>query len=146
MEFRNCAYLLLVSFICVVPSNTQNSELIDKVDKLELSIFGKNPCQNCMVEQRIKYLELVLMKISAMNSTDQSVNWSNNFAFGLASTITSFSFNLTVAVLEICYTNRVNRKFKRWEESEELKFLRKMERMQFPPAADYEMTILLERW
>ena len=55
----------------------------------------------------------------------------------------SFSFNLTVAVLRICYTNRVNRKFKRWEESEELKFLRKLERMQFPSAADYEMVILL---
>ena len=62
------------------------------------------------------------MKILAMNSADQSVNRSNNFAFTLASAITSFGFNLTVAVLGICYTNRVNRKFKRWEESEELKF------------------------
>ena len=86
------------------------------------------------------------MKISAMDSADQCVNWSNNFAFALASTVTSFGFNLTVSVLRICYTNRVNRKFKRWEESEELKFLRKLERMQFPPAADYDMVILPERW
>ena len=84
------------------------------------------------------------MKISAMNSADQSVNRSNNFAFTLASAITSFCFNLTVVVLGICYTNRVN-KFKRWEESEELKFLRKLERMQFPLAADYEMVMLPER-
>ena len=86
------------------------------------------------------------MKISAMDLADQSVNWSNNFAFALASTITSFGFNLTVAVLRICYTNRVNRKFKSWEESEELKLLRKLERMQFSPAADYEMVMLPERW
>ena len=80
-----------------------------------------------------------------MTSVGQSVNWSNNFAFGLAGAIMSFGFNLTVTVLRICYTNRINKRFKRWEESEELKFLRKLERMQFPPTADYEMTILLER-
>ena len=85
------------------------------------------------------------MKISAMNFADQSINWSNNFPFALASAITSFGFNLTVAVLGICYTNRVNRKFKSWEESEELKLLRKLERMQFSPAADYEMVMLPER-
>ena len=77
--------------ICVVPSSAQNLELVDKIDKLELSVFGKNPCQNCMVEQQIKYLELVLMKISAMDLADQSVNWSNNFAFALASRIMSLA-------------------------------------------------------
>ena len=122
MEFRNAYLLLIFTVICAVPSSAQNLELVDKIDKLELSVFGKNPCQNCMVEQQIKYFELVSMKISAMNLADQFVNWSNNFAFALASRIMSFSFNLTVAVLGICYTNRVNRKFKIWEESEELKF------------------------
>ena len=62
------------------------------------------------------------MKILAMNSACQSVNWSNYFAFGLAGAITNFGFNLIVAVLRIWYTNKVNRKFKKWEESEELKF------------------------
>ena len=146
MEFGNAYLLLAFTVICVVSSSTQNLELVDKIDKLELSVFGENPCQNCMVEQQIKYLELVLMKILAMDLADQSVNWSNNFAFALASAVMSFGFNLTVAVLRICYTNRVNRKFKKWEGSEELKFLRKLERMQFPPATDYEMVILPERW
>ena len=46
MEFGN-AYLLLVStVICVVSSNAQNLELVDKIDKLELSVFGENLCQN----------------------------------------------------------------------------------------------------
>ena len=75
-----------------------------------------------MVEQRLKYLEIVLKKISAMNLVGQSINWSNNFAFGLAGTIMSFGFNLAVTVLRICYTNRINKKFKIWEESEELNF------------------------
>ena len=145
MEFGNAYLLLAFTVICVVSSSAQNSELVDKIDQLELSVFGKNPCQNCTVEQQIKYLELVLMNILAMDLADQSVNWSNNFAFSLASAVMSFSFNLTVAVLGICYTNRVNRKFKRWEESEELKFLRQLERMQFPLTADYEMVMLPER-
>ena len=53
---------------------------------------------------------------------------------------------MAVAVFGIWYTNKVNRKFKIWEESEELKFLRKLERMQFPPTADYEMGMLPKRW
>ena len=120
--------------------------IIRKGRKLELNTFGENLCQNCTVVQRIKYLAIVLKKLLAMTSVGQSVNWSNNFAFGLAGAIMSFGFNLTVTVLRICYTNRINKRFKRWEESEELKFLRKLERMQFPPTADYEMTILPERW
>ena len=140
-------YLLFVfTVMCVVTSVAQNLEVLKKIEKLELSTFGKNPCRNCMVEQRVKYLEIDLKKILAINLVGQSVNWSNNFTFGLAGTITSFGFNLAVTVLRICYTNRINKKFKIWEEWEELKFLRKLERMQFPPAADYEMTILLERW
>ena len=144
--FKSSCLLFVFTIMCVVASDTQNSELLEKIAKLELSTFGKNPCQNCMVEQRVRYLEIVLKKILAINLVGQSVNWSNNFTFGLASTITYFGFNLAVTVLGIYYINRINKKFKIWEELEELKFLRKLERMQFPPAADYEMTILPERW
>ena len=51
MEFGNAYLLLVFTLICVVPSSAQNLELIDEIDKLELSVFGKNPCQNCTVEQ-----------------------------------------------------------------------------------------------
>ena len=139
-------YILLVQSLCVVLSGIQNSKLMDKVENLEKAILKENPCLNCTLEVRIEYLELFLKKFSTMDLVDQSVNWSNNFAFGLASTITSFGFNLVVAVLGICYTNQINRKFKRWEESEELRFLQKLEKMQFPPPANYEMVILPERW
>ena len=90
-------------------------------------------------------MELVLKKTSEQDSACQSVNWPNNFAFSLASTVTNFVFNVAVALFRIWYTNKVNRKFKIWEELEELKFLRKLERMQFPPTADYEMGLLPER-
>ena len=136
MELKSI-YVLLVLSMCTVLSGVQNSKLMDRLNKLEMTIFDENLCQNCTMEERIRYLELILKKLSIVNSADQSVNWSNNFAFALASAIMSFGFNLTVAVLRICYTNRVNRKFKRWEESEEQKFFRKLERMQFPPTADY---------
>ena len=91
-------------------------------------------------------MELVSKKTPGQNSACQSVNWPSNFAFSLASAITNFGFNVAVAVFGIWYTNKVNRKFKIWEESEELKFLRKLKRMQFPPAVDYEMGMLPKRW
>ena len=111
---KNLYLHLLFAFaiMCVVTSDVQNLKLLERIEKLELSTFGKNPCQNCMVEQIIKYLEIVLRKILAMNLADQSINWSHNFTFGLAGTITSFGFNLTVAVFGIWYTNRINKKFK----------------------------------
>ena len=90
-------------------------------------------------------MELVLKKTLGQNLACQSVNWPSNFAFSLASAVTNFGFNVAVAVFGIWYTNKVNRKFKIWEESEELKFLRKLERMQFPPTADYEMGMLPKR-
>ena len=145
MEFGHTHLLIMFTVICVVSSNTQNLELADKIDKLEVIVFGENPCQNCTVELQVKYLELVLMKTLGENSACQPVNWPNNFAFSLASVVTNFGFNVAVSVFGIWYTNKVNRKFKIWEESEELKFLRKLERMQFPPTADYEMGMLTER-
>ena len=81
-----------------------------------------------------------------MDLVDQAVNWSNNFAFGLASAITAFSFNLVVNVFGICYTNQINRKFKKWERVEELKYQQKLERMQFPPAVDHENAMIPETW
>ena len=90
-------------------------------------------------------MELILKKTPGQNLACQSVNWPNNFAFSLARAITNFGFNVIVAVFGIWYTNKVNKKFKIWE-SEELKFLRRLERMQFPPAADYEMGMLPKRW
>ena len=98
-----------------------------------------------MVELQVKYLELVLKKTLDQNLACQSVNWPSNFAFSLASAVTNFGFNVAVAVFGIWYTNKVNKKFKIWEELEEMKFLRKLERMQFPPAVDYEMGMLPER-
>ena len=40
MEFGNAYLLLVFTVICVVPSSAQNLELVDKIDKLELSVFG----------------------------------------------------------------------------------------------------------
>ena len=143
MEFGHTHLLIFSTVICIVSSNTNNSELLDNTNKMELSVFGKNPCQNCMVQLWVKYLKLVLKKTSGQNLAYQSVNGPSNFAFSLVSAVTNFGFN--VAVFGIWYTNKVNRKFKIWEESEELKFLRKLERMQSPPAVDYEMGMLPER-
>ena len=120
MEFGHTHLLIMFTVICVVSSNTQNLELADKIDELEVIVFGKNLCQNCMVELRVKYLELFLMRTLGRNLACQTVNWPNNFAFSLASAVTNFGFN--VAVFGIWYTNKVNRKFKIWEELEELKF------------------------
>ena len=146
MEFGHTHLLIMFTVICVVSSDTQNLELTDKIDELEIIVFGKNPCQNCMVQLQVKYLELVLKKTLGQNSACQSVNWPSNFAFSLASAVTNFGFNVAVAVavFGIWYTNKVNRKFKIWEELEELKFLRKSERMQFPPTVNYEMGMLPE--
>ena len=99
-----------------------------------------------MLEVRIKYLELFVKKFLTVDSVDQSVNWSNNFAFGLASAIMTFGFNLVVTVFGICYTNQINRKFKKWERVEELKYQPQSERMQFPATADHENAMLPERW
>ena len=51
MEFGYAYLLIVFTVICVVSSDAQNSELVDKIDKLELTAFGENPCQNCTVEQ-----------------------------------------------------------------------------------------------
>ena len=75
-----------------------------------------------MLEVRIKYLELFSKKFLAVDLADQSMNWSNKFTFGLASAVTAFGFNLVVAVFRIYYTHQTNKKFKKWERAEELKY------------------------
>ena len=121
MEFI-IVYMLLVQLFYVVSSHTPNSKLKNNVTVLEKAILKESPCLNCMLEVRIKYLELFAKKFLTVDLVDQSMNWSNNFAFGLASAVTAFGFNLVVTVFRICYTNQINKKLKKWERVEELKY------------------------
>ena len=134
MEFM-IIYLLLVQLFYMVSSDPPNSKL-----------YENSLCQNCTLEVRLRHLELLVEKLLAMNSADQSVNWLNNFAFGLASAVTGFGFNLVVALFGIYYTYRINKKFKNLERVEELRYQCRLERMQFPLAADHESAMLPERW
>ena len=138
--------LIILLAICKSSSGNQNSKVLECVIKLEMKVFGNSPCQNCMLDQRIEYLERVLEIILAKHLASQVINWPNHFGFALASGVTNFGFSIMVAVLRICYQFKTNKKFKNWEESEEIKFLCKLERMQFPPTADYKKASLPERW
>ena len=133
MEFM-IIYLLLVQLFYVVSSDPPNSKL-----------YEDSSCRNCTLEVRLRHLELLVEKLLAMNLADPSVNWLNNFAFGLASTVTSFGFNLVVALFGICYTYCINKKFKNWERAEEWRYQCRLERMQFPLTVDHESAMLLER-
>ena len=97
------------------------------------------------LDMRIKYLKLTLGKVLATDTFDRSDNWSKKFVFSLAGQVITFAFNVTIAVLGIYLSFQINKKFKKWEESEELKLLHKLERMQFPPTADFERMMLPER-
>ena len=136
---------LIVSLLCLTLSGTQNSKLELEIEDLEMLVFWEIPCQNCTLDMRIKYLRLTLGKVLATDTLDHSDNWSKKFVFGLAGQVITFTFNVTIAVLRIYLSFWINKKFKMWEESEELKLLRKLERMQFPPAADLERAVLPER-
>ena len=137
--------LIVLLAICKSSSGNQNSKVLECVIRLEMKVFGDSPCQNCMLNQRVKYLERVFDSISAKDLASQLVNWPNHFGFALASAVTNFGFSLMVAVLRICYQFRTNKKFKKWEESEEVKFVCRLERMQFPPTAEYDQASLPER-
>ena len=50
MEFGHAHLLIMFTVICVVSSDIQNSELTDKIDELEIIVFGENLCQNCTVK------------------------------------------------------------------------------------------------
>ena len=141
--------ILLLCFIvlplCLALSSAQNSKLESEIKDLEMLVFREIPCQNCMLDMRIKYLRLTLDKVLTTDPLDCSGNWSQKFVLGLAGQVITFVFNVTIAVLGIYLSFQINKKFKRWEESEEIKLLRKLERMQFPPAADMERSKLPER-
>ena len=141
---------LLLCFVvlplCLALSSTQNSKLESEIKDLEMLVFWEIPCQNCMLDMRIKYLRLTLDKVLTADPLDHSGNWSQKFVFSLAGQVITFIFNVTIAVLRIYLSFQINKKFKRWEESEEIKLLRKLERMQFPPTADMERFKLPERW
>ena len=88
---------------------------------------GRSHATNCSLDMRIKYLRLTLDKVLTADSSDCSGNWSQKFILGLAGQITGFVFNVIIAVLGIYLSFRINKKFKRWEESEEIKILQKLE-------------------
>ena len=127
-------------------SDDQNSKLKSEIKDLEILVFWEIPCQNCMLDMRIKYLRLALDKVLTADSLDRSGNWSQKIVLGLTGQITGFIFNVIIAVLGIYLSFWINKKFKRWEESEEIKLLRKLEQMQFPPAAELERSKLPETW
>ena len=137
--------LIVLLAICKSSSSDQNSKVLECVIRLEMKVFSDSPCQKCMLHQRVEYLERVLEIILAKDSASQVVNWPNHFGLTLASAVTNFGFSIMVAVLRICYQFKTNKKFKKWEESEEIKFLCRLERMQFPPDADYDQASLPER-
>ena len=141
--------ILLLCFVvlplCLALSSTQNSKLESEIKDLEMLVFQEIPCQNCTLDMRIKYLRLTLGKVLTADPLDCSGNWSQKFVFGLAGQVITFVFNVTIAVLGIYLSFQINKKFKRWEESEEIKLLCKLERMQFPPTADMERFRLPER-
>ena len=137
--------LFVILLLCIALSDDQNSKLESEIKDLEMLVFQEIPCQNCTLDMRIKYLRLTLDKVLTTDSSDRSGNWSQKFILGLAGQITGFVFNVIIAVLGIYLSFWINKKFKRWEESEEIKILRKLERMQFPPTADMERFRLPER-
>ena len=146
MTLRILLLCFVVLLLCLALSGTQNSKLESEIEDLEMLVFREIPCQNCTLDMRIKYLRLTLGKVLATDTLDRSDNWSKKFVFGLAGQVITFAFNVTIAVLGIYLSFQINKKFKKWEESEEIKLLRKLERMQFPPAADLERMRLPERW
>ena len=138
--------LLFITFpLCIALSSNHNSKLELEIKDLEMLVFWEIPCQNCMLDMRIKYLRLTLDKVLTADSSDCSGHWSQKFVLGLAGQVTAFAFNVTITVIGIYLSFRINKKFKKWEASEEIKILRKLERMQFPPAADMELFRLPER-
>ena len=145
MEKYQFVLLLFTVSLCTTYSDDQNSKLKSEINDLEMLVFWEIPCTNCSLDMQIKYLRLTLDKVLTTNSPDRSGNWSQKFVLGLAGQITGFVFNVILAVLGIYLSFRINKKFKKWEESEEIKFLRKLERMQFPPTADMERYLLPER-
>ena len=115
--------LFVILPLCTALSDDQNSKLESEIKDLEMLVFREIPCQDCMLDMRIKYLKLTLDKVLTADSSDHSGNWSQKFVLGLAGQIAGFVFNAIIAVLGIYLSFRINKKFKKWEESEEFKIL-----------------------
>ena len=113
--------VLIILPMCTALSDDQNSKLESEIKKI--LVFREIPCQNCTLDMRVKYLRMTLDKVLTTDSLDRSGNWSQKFVLGLAGQITGFVFNVILAVLGIYLSFRINKKFKRWEESEEIKIL-----------------------
>ena len=110
MEKYQIVLLLFTISLCTTLSDNQNSKLKSEINDLEMLVFWEIPCTT-------------LDKVLTTNSSDRSGNWSQKFVLGLAGQITGFVFNVILAVLGIYLSFRINKKFKKWEESEEIKFL-----------------------
>ena len=119
--------VLIILPLCTALSDDLNSKLESEIKDLEILVFREIPCQNCMLDMRVKYLRLTLDKVLTADPSDHSGNWSQKFVLGLAGQITGFVFNVIIAVLRIYLSFWINKKFKRWEESEEIKILQKLE-------------------
>ena len=145
MEKYQIVLLLFTVLWCTTLSDDQNSKLKSEINDLEMLVFCEIPCTNCSLDTWIKYLRSTLDKVLTTNSPDRSGNWLQKFVLGLAGQITGFGFNVILSGLGLYFSYRINKKFKKWEESEEIKFLRKLEWMQFPPTADKERYLLPER-
>ena len=120
-EAKTIAPQILVKWLPDGESNPGHGG--ESAKSLEMLVFQEIPCQNCTLEMRIKYLRLTLDKVLTADSSDRSGNWSQKFVLGLAGQITGFVFNVIIAVFGIYLSFRINKKFKRWEESEEIKIL-----------------------
>ena len=68
--------LLVILPLCLALSDDQNSKLESEIKDLEMLVFQEIPCQNCMLDMRIKYLRLTLDKVLTADSSDRSGNWS----------------------------------------------------------------------
>ena len=110
--------LFVILPLCIALSDDQNSKLESEIKDLEMLVFQEIPCQNCTLDMRIKYLRLTLDKVLTADPSDHSGNWSQRFVLGLAGQVTAFVVNVTIAVLRIYLSFWINKKFKRWEESE----------------------------
>ena len=117
MEKYQIVLLLFTVSLCTTLSDNQNSKLKSEINDLEMLVFQEIPCMNCSLDMQIKYLRLTLDKVLTTNSPDRSGNWSQKFVLGLAGQITGFVFNVILAVLGIYLSFRINKKFKKWEES-----------------------------
>ena len=76
--------VLIILPLCTALSDDLNSKLESEIKDLEILVFREIPCQNCMLDMRVKYLRLTLDKVLTADPSDHSGNWSQKFVLGLA--------------------------------------------------------------